>query len=67
MVRGLVPSMNDMSTEIHVHSVMVIGLLPSMSDMSAGHSVEEDRCKGNCHSRNGGTWSVTGNTQCRTE
>ena len=29
---------------------MVIGLLSSMSDMSAGHSVEEDRCKGNCHS-----------------
>ena len=21
-----------------------------MSDMSAGHSIEKDRCKGNCHS-----------------
>ena len=35
MVRGLVPSMSDMSTEIHSHSVMVRGLVPSMIDMSA--------------------------------
>ena len=46
---------------------MVRGLVPSMSDMSAGHSVEQDRCKSNFHSRNGGTWSVTRNTQSGTE
>ena len=38
------------------HFVMVRGLVPFMSDMSA-----------ECHSRNGGTWSVTKNTQFRTE
>ena len=46
---------------------MVRGLVPSMSDVSAGHYVKQDRCKGNCHSRNGGTWSVTRNTQSGTE
>ena len=29
---------------------MVVGFLASMSDMSAGHSVEQDRCKGKYHS-----------------
>ena len=50
MVRGLVPSMIDMSTEIYSHSIMVRGLVPSMSDMSVGHSDEQVGCKGNCHS-----------------
>ena len=66
MVRGLVPSMIDMSTEIYSHSVKVRGLVPSMSDMSVGHSDEQVGCKGNCHSRNGGTWSVTRMIQYRT-
>ena len=55
------------SDETHSHSDMVRGLVPSMSDMSASHSIEQDRCKGNYHSRNGGTWSVTRNTQLGTE
>ena len=25
-------------------------LVPSMSDVSVDHSIEQDRCKGNCHS-----------------
>ena len=44
------------SDETHSHSDMVRGLVPSMSDMSV-----------DCHSRNGGTWSVTRNTQSGTE
>ena len=47
------PREND---ESHSHSDMVRGLVPSMLDMSV-----------DCHSRNGGTWSVTRNTQSRIE
>ena len=42
--------------ESHSHFYMVRGLVPSM-----------DRCNGNYHSGNGGTYSVTRNTQSRTE
>ena len=53
MVRGLVPSMSDMSVE------------PFLYDYRIGSYMT--RYKGCCHSLNGGTWSVTRNTRSRTE
>ena len=53
MVRGLVPSMKDMSAE------------PFCYDCRIGSYMI--RYKGYCHSLNGGTWSVTRNTQSRIE
>ena len=53
MVRGLVPSMSDMSVE------------PFWYDCRIGSYMI--RYKGYCHSLNGGAWSVTKNTQSRNE
>ena len=56
------------------HSIMVGGLVPSMSDVSLSHSEVTMGCVPtwldiitDCHSLNGGTWSVTRNTQFGTE
>ena len=53
MVRGLVPSMSDMSAE------------PFSCDYRIGSYMI--RYKGYWHSLNGGTWSVNKNTQSRAE
>ena len=53
MVRGLAPSMSDMSAK------------PFLYDCRIGSYMI--RYKGYCHSWNGGAWSVTRKTQSRTK